>query len=88
MNKKILAGLLAVILVLALVLVGCSKPSQGGPDQFASSGTGVEDWDDIIYFDIHEVNFKRLCFCIFMFNSFLIININDSQNKHDNMQSK
>ena len=48
MNKKILAGLLAIILVLAVVLVGCSKPSQGGPDQFASSGTGVEDWDDII----------------------------------------
>ncbi len=48
MNKKILAGLLAVILLLAVVLVGCSKPSQSGPDQFASSGTGVEDWDEII----------------------------------------
>ncbi len=47
MNKKILAGLLAIILVLSLVLVGCSKRKKDhSTDQFAQGGVGVEDWDE------------------------------------------
>lgn len=49
MNKKALAVMMVALMVLALVLVGCGRPSEhivdGGSSQDA---TGVEDWDDVV----------------------------------------
>ncbi len=49
MNKKLLAGLLAIIMILALVLVGCSKKPGNTPSgqQSLQPGNGVEDWDEV-----------------------------------------
>ena len=49
MNKKVLAVMMAVVVILALVLVGCGKPSEHiVPGSSSASGTGVEDWDDVV----------------------------------------
>ena len=49
MNKKILAVMMAVVMILALVLVGCGKPSENiVPGSSSANGTGVENWDDVV----------------------------------------
>ena len=49
MNKKVLAVMMAVVVILALVLVGCGKPSEHiVPGSSSANGTGVEDWDDVV----------------------------------------
>ncbi len=49
MNKKFLAALLAILMVLALVLAGCAnRSSESSSDQQSSVPViGVEDWDDM-----------------------------------------